>query len=126
MTRADAVKDFIDDVLRNAGTTPVLGIGPVVWDIEAGHDRRHWYFMIASADANGAFHLTQLKIAGDDRALAEETRGLLLRTLIDHRVVTFDFDDELRLLRFSEQTWPCDETRRLRRSVESERMEGTR
>jgi hypothetical protein len=42
-----AVTQFADSVLHGGRDTPTIAVGPVVWNIEAGHDRKHWYFMEA-------------------------------------------------------------------------------
>ena len=117
-----AVTQFADSVLHGGRDTPTIAVGPVVWNIEAGHDRKHWYFMVASTDAAGKFRTDQLKIANDDKPLAEETRAALVLAFVNRRhAVIHDFNDELTMARFCEALWPCDKTHRLRASVEQER-----
>jgi hypothetical protein len=117
-----AIRQFADYVLQSGGEPPTVAIGPLVWGIEQGHDGRHWYFTVASADAAGQFHVDQFKVASDDQSLAEETRAALMLEFINRRpVVMHDFDDELRMIHFCEALWPCDKTHRLRAAVEQER-----
>jgi hypothetical protein len=67
-----AVTQFADSVLHGGGDVPTVAIGPLVWGIEQGHDAKHWYFVVGSADAAGKFHADQLKIANDDKPLARK------------------------------------------------------
>jgi hypothetical protein len=46
--RSDAIRQFVDAVLRDAD--PTVAVGPAVWDVTAGHDVRRWYFMVGSCD----------------------------------------------------------------------------
>jgi hypothetical protein len=59
------VERFVTDVLRGAGATPTVLVGPVVWGIKPGRDTRHWYFIVAHADADGAFHVDRLGRTGN-------------------------------------------------------------
>lgn len=103
----DAISQFADSVLNGGGDDPAVVIGPLVWNIAEGHDRKYWYFNVGSADAAGQFRVDQLKVAQDDKSLAEETRTALMLAFIDRRPVTVhDFDDELRMIRFCEAKWP--------------------
>jgi hypothetical protein len=120
--RISTLRRFADSVLHGGGDAPTVTIGPLVWGIEPGHDTKHWYFIVGSADARGNFRTDQLKIEKDDKALAEETRAALMLVFIERRpVVMHDFDDELAMARYCEALWPCDKTHRLRASVEQER-----
>ena len=101
-TWAEPVRAFLDGtVLHNAPDAPHVAIGPLVWGINP-KDGRHWYFVCASADAEGQFHLDCLTIGNDDREMAEETRSTAFMELMQRRpIVVHDFDDEVRFARFN-------------------------
>ena len=48
-----AITAFADHVLHGTGDVPNVALGPLVWGIDPGHDRRHWYFVVCSIDAKG-------------------------------------------------------------------------
>ena len=114
---------FADHVLRGAGETPMIALGPLVWGIEPGHDTRHWYFVAASIDAKGELRLDQFKIPQDNRQLAEQTRTGLMITILQRQppCVLSDFDDELALAQWCEALAPSERTRRIRADIEQER-----
>ena len=117
-----AISQFADSVLYGSGDAPTVTIGPLVWGIEPGHDTKHWYFIVGSADAAGNFRSDQLSIPQDDKPLAKEARAALMQAFIERRpVVVHDFDDELEMIRFCEALWACDKTHRLLAAVEQER-----
>lgn len=119
--REDAIRAFADHVLRDTGTAPHIAIGPVVWDIPAGHDQRQYYFAVCSADVAGTFRADCLRIAESDKELAEWCRTALTMEFIARRpIVMHDFDDELRLAKFCESLWPCERTTSIRTNVEAE------
>lgn len=68
-----AMTAFADHVLYGTGDVPNIALGLLVWGIDRGHDRRHWYFVVCSIDAKGELRIDQFKIARDDRDLAEQT-----------------------------------------------------
>ena len=118
VTKADAIAQFADFVLHGAGEAPHVVLGPVVWGLDDGHDTKHWYFVVGSGDAGGAFRVDQLKIAKDDRDWAEEARGALMMEFFSRRpIVMHDFDDELLMARFCSDVWPGEKTRRIRESL---------
>jgi hypothetical protein len=55
--RPDAIKRFADAVLRGTQQALMVTVGPVVGDLTAGHDVRHWNSMVGSCDADGAFRI---------------------------------------------------------------------
>jgi hypothetical protein len=120
---AVAVQWFADHVMEGVGETPTLALGPLVWNIEPGHDTRQWYFVAASLDAEGEIRLDQFRIGMDDPALAEKCRAILMLELIQRRppCVLSDFDDELAMARWCEALCPCERTRRIRENCEQER-----
>jgi hypothetical protein len=121
-TPAQLVEKFLaQTVLRDPPDTPMVALGPVVWGREPGSTARHWWFTLGSADAKGEFHLDCMKIAHDDKAMIETARAGMMLALVPRHAVINDFDDELRMMRFCEQVWPCDRTRELRELVERER-----
>ena len=99
----------------------------LVWGIDPGHDRRHWYFVVCSIDAKGELRIDQFKIARDDRDLAKQTRAELMLEMIQRRPpsVIMDFDDELLLARWCEALCPGERSRRIRSAIERERAEKT-
>lgn len=121
--RAVVIKQFADTVLRGAARGSTVAVGPVVWDLEAGYDVRHWYFIVGSADAHGEFQIDSFKIAHNERAVANQCRAALVMELVQRQppMAIHSFDDELDMMRFCEAVFPCDKTRELRASVERER-----
>ena len=66
-------------------------LGPVVWQIPAGNDRRQWYFVVGSGGPDG-FRCDQIA-----------------------------FEDELEMAKWCENIWPSVKTTDIRRSIEAER-----
>ena len=119
---AAAVAAFADNVLHGTGDAPNVALGPIVWEIEAGHDTRRWYFMVCSIDAKGELRIGRFRIAQDDRGLAERSRAALMMEIIQRRpVVMADFDDELPLARWCEDLCPSERSRSIRLAIERER-----
>jgi hypothetical protein len=114
---AEVVRAFLDEtVLRDAPPT----VGPLVWGSNPT-DARHWYFILASADAHGQFHLDCLKIANDDQDAAEQTRhATLLELATQGAIVILDFDDEVRFAGFCADTWPSERTRTLHAAIKAD------
>lgn len=115
------VRAFLDGtVLHNAPPAPIVAVGPLVWGINPT-DGRHWYFVCASADADGKFHLDCLKIRDDDRELATQTRMALMTELVTSRpVVINDFDGEEHFAAFCAGMWPSERTRKLHAEVKAD------
>jgi hypothetical protein len=120
-SEAAAVCEFLDrTVLYNAPEAPMVGVGPLVWGINPT-DGRHWYFVCASADADGEFHIDCLTIKNDDREWAERTRSALLMELVTRPpIVVNDFDDEVRLAAFCRDLWPSERTRKLYADIKAD------
>jgi hypothetical protein len=118
---AKAVRAFLDaTVLRDPPPAPMVGIGPMVWGINPT-DGRHWYFVLASADASGQFHLDALKIPNDDQHLAEQIRHATMLELATHdAIVIVDFDDEVRFAGFCASTWPSERTKNLHAAIKAD------
>jgi hypothetical protein len=118
---AAGVSAFLDStVFRNPPATLMVGISPLVRGIDPA-EKRHWYFVLASADADGQFHLDCLKIEGDDHAWAERTRAAMLLELLSRRpTVINDFDDEVRFAAFCAGVWPSERTRKLYTDIKAE------
>ncbi len=118
----DAVGQFADSLLVGAGDAPTVAIGPLVWNVEQGHDTKHWYFIVGTADASGRFRVDQFRVDFDDQPFAENCQASLIMELVGRRpVVIHSFDDELDLIRFCDAVWPCAKTKRIRASIEQER-----
>lgn len=117
---ADYVRDFANEVL--SGGVRTVAVGPVVWGVAPGHDVKHWYFTVGSADARDAFRIDLFKVQGNFRELAEQYRSGLMVEFVNRRsaLVIHSFEDELAQARFCETMWPCDKTRELRTSLERE------
>jgi hypothetical protein len=98
----------------------MVGIGPLVWGINPT-DGRHWYFVLASADASGQFHLDALKIPNDDQDLAEQIRhATLLELTTQGAIILVDFDDEVRFAGFCAETWPSERTKTLHAAIKAD------
>jgi hypothetical protein len=75
--------------------------------------------MVGSCDAVGAFRVDQLKIAANDKTLAEQCCDDPLREFAQRPPISIhSFDDELAMMQYCEAAWPCDKTRELRVSIE--------
>jgi len=121
-TRQDAAIAIANHVTHDAGKTPMIAIGPLVWGIDPGHDKRHWYFVVASIGAKGNLRLDQIKTPVDNRDLAHEARTDLMAALIRRRpCVITDFDDELEMAKWAEALAPSERTTRIRTNLERER-----
>jgi hypothetical protein len=120
-TDADVVCAFLDGtVLYNAPEAPMVAVGPLVWGINPT-DGRRWYFICASADAAGEFHLDCLTIKNDDREWAERTRLALLAELVNRRpIIINDFDDEVRFAAFCAGVWPSERTRKIHADIKAD------
>jgi hypothetical protein len=117
-----AVRKFADTVLKGAGHTPTVAIGPVVWAIEGGHDQKHWYFVLGSADKRGRFRVDQFNVGWNDQDFANDCQAAMIAELIGRPpCVIHTFEDELAMIRFCETVWPCAKTRQIRASIEQER-----
>jgi hypothetical protein len=118
---AEVVREFLDEtVLHDPPLAPTVAVGPLVWGIKTG-DGRHWYFILASADFNGQFHLDCLQIANDDQELAEQTRQAAMLELATRRaIVVIDFDDEVRFAGFCAETWPSKRTRSILAAIKAD------
>jgi hypothetical protein len=122
--RSDAVRRFAKAVLCSVDHTLIVAVGPVVWDVTTGHDVRHWFFMVGSCDANGAFRIDQFKIVGNNLVLAEQCRDDLITELGRRKPITiYTFDDELAMMQFCEAAWPSERTHKLRASIEQEGLD---
>ena len=120
-TMATAVAVFADEALRSMGKCPNVAIGPVVWEIEPGHDSRYWYFVVGSVGAKRKLRITQLKIEAN-QDIAEQARASLLACLAQRApIVVMDFNDELDMARWLEALCPGKRTRTIRVGLERER-----
>ena len=86
-------------VLRGTGKPPVVGLGPVVWDIKPGSDTRQVVnFTVASVGAKDDLRIDAFRVAADEKPLADHFRGVMMMELIRRKpIVLHDFDDELRM-----------------------------
>ena len=121
-----ALAKFVAHVLRGTGKPPVVGLGPVVWDIKPGSDTRQWYFTVASVGAKDDLRIDAFRVAADEKPLADHFRGVMMEGLIRHQAnrPLHDFDDELRMARLFEALRPGEKARAIRADVERERAEG--
>ena len=95
-------------------------LGPVVWQIPAGNDRRQWYFVVGSGGPDG-FRCDQ--IAFEDEDLATKIRAAIQLRMwqLEKPIVVHDFEDELEMAKWCENIWPSVKTTDIRRSIEAER-----
>ncbi|HEY2616129.1 MAG TPA: hypothetical protein VGI78_02215 [Acetobacteraceae bacterium] len=117
-----SVRRFANTVIGRQSAGAIVALGPLVWNINPGHDQRYWYCCAASAKPDGSFHLLQLKVDFNDRKLADDMRNALVGEFIQRRppVVLNLFDDELQFAGFCAAVWPSDRTTKLLTEVERE------
>jgi hypothetical protein len=122
MTLARIVRKFLAAAIGPQSRGANIAVGPLVWDINPGHDRRYWYVVIAAEKA-GKPVLTQLTSADPDCQRAEALRATLLAELATRRppLVIHAFDDELQLAGFCNTIWPSARTKRLVADIKQER-----
>jgi hypothetical protein len=121
ISQGEALRAFVDQtVLLDAPLVPVVAVGPTVWDIDK-QDGRRWYFVCASADAVGAFHLDSLRVDKDDKHLADRMRGAVFSELIRRPpAVIHDFEDEVQFAGFCAAMWPSERTRKILEEIKAD------
>ena len=122
-TREQAVRLFVTKVLAGAGKAPQVALGPVVWNIDPGHDTKCWYFLVSSARPKNQLRILQFKVMNDDRTFVEQARTDLMMEFLLRKggIVIADFDDELELAKWGEAVAPSERTKKIRINLERER-----
>jgi hypothetical protein len=122
MTLARIVRKFLAAAIGPQQRGAHVAVGPLLWDINPGHDQRYWYVVIAAEKA-GKLVLVQLASAEPDCQIAEAMLAALLLELATRRppLVVHAFDDELQLAGFCNTIWPSQRTKRLVEAIKQER-----
>jgi hypothetical protein len=107
-------------ILSNTADAPAIAIGPVVWDINPGHDTRCWYFIACSIDANNKLRIERFVCSTSDET--EAARAQLMLALAARKpCIIYAFDDELDMAQWCEALAPSERTRKIREGLQRER-----
>jgi hypothetical protein len=114
----DCTPSSICDFLVAKAADRTLAIGPLVWQPSDGTSSKQWYFVVGSGDEAKQFHCDQIVV---DSNTPEEYRLAVLTELFTRRpLVVHTFDDEVTMSRWCEALWPCEKSKRIRQSIETD------